>query len=272
MDEQTYGRIEAEIASSQSPVGIDAKKTHVLILAKLESIERRLAALEGAPVGEDGRADGRRSASIGGAPGAEVDSLKRLAIDGVAMGTDAFDEFMRRRAEAGVDLDERVHRAAHLAERLTSDAGARTLEDGLSLAEQAPAALAALTDIVDEAMARAAREGRDPERAVRQGLTAALWLGERISTRELEALGTLLRSNALHPSAVETVSRMGDALARASEAPAKPLGPLGLLGRLWDGRTRRSLGFLAEFARQFADAMESSQRAGSARTNEGERR
>jgi hypothetical protein len=48
--------IEREIASESSPVGIDAKKTHVLILLKLEGIERRLADIEAAladnPVGE----------------------------------------------------------------------------------------------------------------------------------------------------------------------------------------------------------------------------
>lgn len=41
-----YQRIAGEIASDASPVGIDAKKTHVMILFKLEQIERRLAALE----------------------------------------------------------------------------------------------------------------------------------------------------------------------------------------------------------------------------------
>ena len=41
-----YRRIEKMIASDASPVGIDAKKTHVLILHKLSEIERRLEALE----------------------------------------------------------------------------------------------------------------------------------------------------------------------------------------------------------------------------------
>lgn len=41
-----YRRIAREIASDASPVGIDAKKTHVMILYKLEEIERRLSALE----------------------------------------------------------------------------------------------------------------------------------------------------------------------------------------------------------------------------------
>jgi len=41
-----YRRIEALIASDASPVGIDAKKTHIVILHKLIAIESRLAALE----------------------------------------------------------------------------------------------------------------------------------------------------------------------------------------------------------------------------------
>jgi len=39
-------RIEALIASEASPVGIDAKKTHVLIIQKLLEIERRLERIE----------------------------------------------------------------------------------------------------------------------------------------------------------------------------------------------------------------------------------
>lgn len=46
--EERMREIEREIASESSPVGIDAKKTHVLILLKLESIERRLSDIEAA--------------------------------------------------------------------------------------------------------------------------------------------------------------------------------------------------------------------------------
>ena len=41
-----YDRIEKLIESAASPVGIDAKKTHIIILHKLEEIERRLAEIE----------------------------------------------------------------------------------------------------------------------------------------------------------------------------------------------------------------------------------
>jgi hypothetical protein len=41
-----YKAIEDAIASDESPVGIDAKKTHVLILHKLQGIEDRLQRIE----------------------------------------------------------------------------------------------------------------------------------------------------------------------------------------------------------------------------------
>ena len=41
-----YGEIEGLIASDDSPVGIDAKKTHVIIIQKLMQIEERLKRLE----------------------------------------------------------------------------------------------------------------------------------------------------------------------------------------------------------------------------------
>lgn len=44
--QEEYDRIVNEIASDTSPVGIDAKKTHVIILHKLMEIEQRLARLE----------------------------------------------------------------------------------------------------------------------------------------------------------------------------------------------------------------------------------
>ena len=45
--DKAYRRIDKAIHSDQSPVGIDARKTHVIILYKLEQIEARLQRLEG---------------------------------------------------------------------------------------------------------------------------------------------------------------------------------------------------------------------------------
>ncbi len=46
IDKETFDQIAELIHSDDSPVGIDAKKTHVLILHHLLKIERRLEALE----------------------------------------------------------------------------------------------------------------------------------------------------------------------------------------------------------------------------------
>jgi len=49
--ESARTEIERLISSSESPVGIDAKKTHVIILHMLARIERRLARLEASSTG-----------------------------------------------------------------------------------------------------------------------------------------------------------------------------------------------------------------------------
>lgn len=48
MDTSTerYEQIAREIESSDSPVGIDAKKTHILILQMLQDIQQRLDRIE----------------------------------------------------------------------------------------------------------------------------------------------------------------------------------------------------------------------------------
>lgn len=51
---EAYEALEREIASDESPVGIDAAKTHVLILHMLEDLARRLERIE-ARLDEAGR-------------------------------------------------------------------------------------------------------------------------------------------------------------------------------------------------------------------------
>lgn len=46
IDPVAYARIESLIASDASPVGIDAKKTHVIIVNMLEQLLQRVERLE----------------------------------------------------------------------------------------------------------------------------------------------------------------------------------------------------------------------------------
>jgi hypothetical protein len=47
ISKEEYDKIAEMINSEDSPVGIDAKKTHVMILHKLMEIEKRLDRIEG---------------------------------------------------------------------------------------------------------------------------------------------------------------------------------------------------------------------------------
>lgn len=240
-----YQRIEREIASDTSPVGIDAKKTHVLILAKLESIERRLDALEHA------------SASTDSIPQGLQDTLKNT----LAATTDTIDDTVARLAARGVDVDARMKATLALVEKLTNqhvlDSLARiidridSIEQLTELATQGPKALATITDILDDEVARAAEQGIMVDSALRNGLTALIYLGQRVSTNELEALGALLRSDVLHPSAVDIVGRLGCALVAAAEAAPGSVGPIKAISKLGDDDAKRSTAFLLDFARRF---------------------
>ncbi|MEL6988448.1 MAG: hypothetical protein AAGK97_11545 [Bacteroidota bacterium] len=45
MNRELYQKLEQEIHSDASPVGIDAKKTHIMILAQLDAIQQSLQSL-----------------------------------------------------------------------------------------------------------------------------------------------------------------------------------------------------------------------------------
>ena len=49
-----YNEILKDIESADSPVGIDAKKTHIIIIHKLREIEKRLDGLEGERLDDSG--------------------------------------------------------------------------------------------------------------------------------------------------------------------------------------------------------------------------
>ncbi|MCA8959096.1 MAG: hypothetical protein KDC38_01230 [Planctomycetes bacterium] len=251
LDAADYEAIESEIASDDSPVGIDAKKTHVLILGKLEAIERRLDALE------------RRSGASG------LEAWQRPVENAMAGFTDAFDETVRRCAARGVDVDQRARATLDLVERLTesrvTDALGKivdrmaSLEQLTALAEELPKVVAAATDIVDDEIQAAAARGEDIDRALRQGLSAILYLGQRISPHEVEALGQLLRSDVLHAKSVDLIGRLGRAMVDANEKPRGSVGPFAALGRLGRPDTKRTIAFLLEFAQQFGTVLEHDQ-------------
>lgn len=250
MNSADYERIEAMIASDASPVGIDAKKTHVMILGKLESIEQRLAALEDR---RDGRFEGMALPS----------GMAETLGDALGGAVDVFDESVACLAARGVAVDRRLRALMPLLETLTSETTISMLERLAMTAALVPDVVAGATDAFDEAIEQAGAKGIDVDCALRNGVVALLYLGQRISAAELESLGDFLRSDMLRPRVIEIVGKLGRALMAAAEAPRGSVGPLGAVARLSQDDTKRSTAFLLEFVKQFGVTLDgASQRSG----------
>ena len=244
---ETMRRIEAEIASDDSPVGIDAKKTHVLILAKLESIERRLDRLESAGTGVPKEAATETEMTKDVVNG----DVKEAVLGTLAFAGNTFDDAVGRLAKRGVDVDARARRALSLLEQLTDEKLLATLEQALRTARDLPGLLAAAGDTLDAEVARMADDGVSVDAALRNGLKAILRLGQTLSPADVDAMSTLLRSNVLHPRAVDVIGRAACALVAASEGDAGKVGPVRAAIKLSDEDRQRSTAFLLEFSKQF---------------------
>jgi uncharacterized protein YjgD (DUF1641 family) len=175
---------------------------------------------------------------------------------------DTIDDALTRAAERGVVVDERAREGLRLLEKMTEpDTTAalerildrsEQLEELTALAEDAPDAIATVVDILDAEYARAAAQGYDPERTLRQAFGALSRLGELFRTDEFEAL---LDSGVLDPEALQVVGSLGSALVEsqkeASRGETPKRGFFGLLGALRDPDVQRAIGFVTTFAKKF---------------------
>ena len=197
-----------------------------------------------------------------------LDRLEELAAladqvpDAAMVTVDTIDDALTRAADRGVVVDERAREGLRLLETITEPETAAALEQVLdrsdqlaelaALAEDAPAAIATVVDILDAEYARAAAQGYDPEQTLRQAFSAFGRLGELFRTDEFEAL---LDSGVLDPQALQVVGSLGSALvdtqeeARRGDTPNQ--GVFGLLGALRDPDVQRAVGFVTTFAKKF---------------------
>lgn len=187
---------------------------------------------------------------------ATVDQLDAMMTQGpalAAMMTDMADDVYQNAESTGVDLDERLHLALQLAERLTAPRTVEVLtkltnrmdelEQFIALTDQAPGFVSMMTDILDDAYRSAEAAGHDPERLAR---------------RSAAGFTSLVESGVLDPEAIEVVGTAGDALAACrAECGSKPpeVGVFGLLRALRDPDTRRALGFLTTFGKHFGQKL-----------------
>jgi hypothetical protein len=148
------------------------------------------------------------------------------------------------------DLDERLRTLSELVERMTRPEALAPLMMAVELSEQAKPAIATVTDIVDETMARAASEGMEIERLVESSKNAVLKLAQLATSREVQAL---LDSGMLDPAALSTLGMTARAVADASEEPAPQVGMFGALRAARQPSVQRALGFLIRVAEKLGD-------------------
>ncbi len=184
-----------------------------------------------------------------------LEAAMTLAPATAAMAADVVDDAYRSAEKAGVDLDERLHLALQLAERLTAPRTVEVLtkltdrierfDRLIEMADRVPDFAAMAVDVFDDAYRAAEQAGHDPEAATR---------------RSMAALVALVESGAFDPAAIETIGKAGDALAacreKTSEKPPE-VGLFGLLRALRDPDVRRALGFLAVFGQAFGRQLRS---------------
>ncbi len=185
--------------------------------------------------------------------------------DAVATGADAVDEKVSEAVRSGVDVDERINGLTHLLEKLSEPSTVNALGqliDGLpqlaqlaKLANEMPDLLATVGDVVEGYQERCIAEGIDVEKAITNGLQAALWLGSNVENDHLRRIGDLLRSDILNPHAISVVDNAAKSLTTAqqsvSESTQEKIGMFGLLGALRNPEIQRSLAFAVEFGKCF---------------------
>lgn len=185
----------------------------------------------------------------------------------IAMAADAGDEFVKRAADRGIDIDHRLHDAMRLLERLTDPRTTRALESLLnrlpqleqllSLADQAPGFVAMGVDAMDELVHDLRERGVDVERGVLNGASAALRFGAHIGPDQVDAIEGVLTSGMLDPNVVQMIGRLGASLNTAANARPQPVGLVGALGALRNPDVKQALGLLLTFAAEFGRQLNS---------------
>ncbi|HHS95920.1 MAG TPA: hypothetical protein ENJ45_04955, partial [Phaeodactylibacter sp.] len=121
-----------------------------------------------------------------------VEHLSALVEQGpglTAMTIDMVDDTVNQAKDRGVDIDQRLKAALHLAEKLTAPEMVEKLETLISLANEAPGLTAMTVDMVDDTVKQAKDRGVD----IDQRLKAALHLAEKLTAPEMvEKLETLI--------------------------------------------------------------------------------
>jgi hypothetical protein len=192
----------------------------------------------------------------------------------VAAGADVVDERVAAAVSSGIDVDARLTGLSSLLEKLSEPATVSALGQLLEslpqlaqlakLANEMPNIFAIIGDVLDSHQQQCEAQGIDVEKAITNGVHAALFLGSRVDSEHLQRIGDLLGSDILNPHAVNVVDNAAKSLTNAQErlgesSPPKRVGLLGLLGALRNPEIQRSLAFAVQFGKCFGKNLENNQ-------------
>lgn len=159
----------------------------------------------------------------------------------VATLTDVVDE---KAARLG-DLEPRLQALGEIAEHLSRPSTLATLRKVVEIAENAPALVATMTDIMDEVMADAAKNGLELSQVIDDIKRLSFGLLKLMTSAELRAL---MDSGVLDPRALTALGHVATALTMSGESPPPRVGALGALRALGNQDVQRALGFVLRVA------------------------
>lgn len=120
-----------------------------------------------------------------------VENLTTIINQGpgmVSMATDIVDESVRKAAEKGIDIEERLGNALKIADKLTSPQMLERLDQLFDLADKAPGLLSMGMDLVDEGVRRSAERGVHLEERLATALTLAEKLTDPTMVTKLDGI------------------------------------------------------------------------------------
>jgi len=171
----------------------------------------------------------------------------------LAMAGDMADEAYAKAQHRGVEIEDRLKTATHIAERLTSPEMTKRMDQFITFSEQLPGLIAMGMDVLDDGYRSACERGIDIETLSKQGLYVLKQLTELLQSHEFKAL---MNSGVLEPETLKIIAYAGDAMVESQQQTSKSVGLFGLFREMRDPDTKRALGFLMEFAKRFGQQLE----------------
>jgi len=170
----------------------------------------------------------------------------------LAMAGDMADEAYAKAQQNGVEIEDRLKAATHIAERLTAPAMTERLDQLITFSEQLPGLMAMGVDVLDAGYRPAHEKGLDIETLSKQGVYVLKQLTGLLQSQEFQAL---MNSGVLEPETLKIIAHAGDAMVESQQQKSKSVGLFGLFWEMRDPDTQRALGFLMEFAKRFGQQL-----------------